>query len=410
MRSLSIIVPCYNSQATMEEAVASVYRQHLPVPFEITMVDDGSTDCTYEIMQRLASTHPEIRLVRHQTNLGGGAARNSGVAHSEGELIFCLDADDMLGPDFLLNMVRFWQKKKCDAVGMSTSIKFKRDNINEIAYVSEFEGPGRRVRFESFLEGPNCSLSVVFMMTRSAFRRVGGYPTEHGFDTQGMAFRFLCNGLRAYTCPETTYYHRVGLQQSYYMREQSAGKLNWNWLNVFDEFLYLFRPRVRHELLSAELYSTPEKGMPPNLLDVVVGRADLYVRNYRQLLRMGPRGVARRSGGSSDGFAQYWLGRYHASRGAYGRAISCYKRALEQGFVYRIVFYRMLSATLRLSGLAATTPDALEQLARYCQPYPISRLPARQRMFHLLMQSTVLRQPARIAKAFSDRLRHRQND
>src|SRR5512146_1648427 len=108
MTKLSIIIPCYNCERTLEAAVDSIYRQESAIPFDVTMVDDGSDDRTYERMKMLAAQHRRIRLVRHAANVGGGAARNTAVAHSDGDLIFCLDADDMLGPDFLKNLTRFW--------------------------------------------------------------------------------------------------------------------------------------------------------------------------------------------------------------------------------------------------------------------------------------------------------------
>lgn len=189
MTSLSLIVPCYNCADTLEDAVSSIYRQDVPMPFDVTMVDDGSTNSTYEVMARLAAQHPNIRLARHRSNLGGGAARNTAVANSTGDLIFSLDADDMLGDGFLANITQFWMSKRSDAVGMSTSVKFRGSNVDDVAYITRYEGPGKRVRFESFLEGPCCSLSVVFLITRRAFERLGGYPTAHGFDNQGMGFR-----------------------------------------------------------------------------------------------------------------------------------------------------------------------------------------------------------------------------
>ncbi len=350
MAHLSVIVPCYNSEKTLQEAVASIYRQEPAMPFDVTVVDDGSTNSTYAVMEQLAALYPRMRLVRHPSNRGGGAARNTGVAHSHGDLIFCLDSDDILGPDFLRNMTRFWLKKKCDGLGMSTSVKFRGKDVADVAHVTEFEGPGRRVRFESFLEGPRCSLNVVFMMTRRAFEAVGGYPTDHGFDTQGMAFRFLCGGLTAYTCPETTYFHRVEFHESYYLRESARGMLNWNWFCVLDEHLYVFSDRVKSQILESDLFRGRGKPEPPSLLGLVAGREHVYAPNYRTFVRLGRDGTAHRLGRSPDKYAQYWLGSYFFSKGSYVRSINHLRNALSAGFQHRIIYYRMLQAALRLSG------------------------------------------------------------
>ncbi len=276
MTKLSIIVPCYNCERTLGAAVDLIYQQEPGIPFDVTMVDDGSGDATYRTMEMLARRRPHMRLARHARNLGGGAARNTAVEESDGDLIFCLDADDMLGPDLLSKLTRLWLMKRCDAVGVSRSVKFRNSNVEDVAYVTEFTGPGERIRFESLLDGTACALTSTFLMTRKAFALVGGYPTSHGFDTQGMAFRFLGNGLEAYTCPDTVYYHRVEFSDSYYLREQKAGRINWNWLQVLDEFIYLFNPATQRQILESWLFSPPGEPAAPDLLG--------YVRDFSKHL------------------------------------------------------------------------------------------------------------------------------
>jgi glycosyltransferase involved in cell wall biosynthesis len=394
MTKLSVIIPCYNCADTLGEAVASLFRQDPVIPFDLTMVDDGSTDSTYAVMEELRRDQPRINLVRHESNLGGGAARNTGVARSAGDLLFFLDSDDILGPDFLRNMTQFWLKKKCDAVGMSTSVKFRGRNLNDVAYVTEFEGPGKPVRFESFFEGPRCSLSVVFMMTRRAFEAVGGYPTEHGFDTQGMAWRFLCGGMTAYTCPDTVYFHRVEFHDSYYLREYARGAVNWNWFCILEEHLYLLNDRTKDRLLTADLFAAPGKPAPPPVVNIMREDRNVYTRGYRTLLRLGRAGAARRLVKSKSGFAQYWLGTYWYSKGSYERAIDHFRNALRAGFRYRIVYYRMLQASLKLSGREVPGPDGLRALLGYSQPYPEDRLPLRHRIVLYLLRNRFTRAPA----------------
>lgn len=409
MPRLSIIIPCYNCERTLEEAVESIYCWEPATPFDVIMVDDGSTDGTYKVMQGLAARHREIGLVRHSSNRGGGAARNTGVANSHGDLVFCLDSDDMLGPDFLRNMVRFWVDKRCDGVGMSTSIKFKGSSIHDVAYKTEYEGPGQRVRFESFLAGPLCSLGVVFLMTREAFLRTGGYPTDHGFDTQGMAFRFLSEGLVAYTCPNAVYYHRVDFHESYYLREQSAGRINWNWFNVLNEHLYVFKKAIQEAILGSDLFEVPGRPKPAPLLDVVYGRDNIYASNYRQLIRLGREGVARRFEASDDKLERYWVGRHHRARAEYKKAISHFTRAIELGFDHQIIHLEMLAASLGLSGHPSSVSEGLKELVLYSQPYPIPLLPLTQRLFRYAMGSKFLHDPATFLKRIWDRLKRRRS-
>ncbi len=108
---LSIIIPCYNSAKTLEEALTSACAQELSIPFEIVMVDDNSEDNTRELMKKLAGEYKNIRYFFHDTNKGGGATRNTAVAKSTGDLIFCLDSDDILTPGMLGKMVNMLLEK-----------------------------------------------------------------------------------------------------------------------------------------------------------------------------------------------------------------------------------------------------------------------------------------------------------
>ncbi len=89
---VSVIVPVYNSERFLAEALDSIARQSAP-PAEIVVVDDGSTDESAAI----AARYPSVRLVR-QANAGVSAARNAGLAAATGERLAFLDADDLFLP------------------------------------------------------------------------------------------------------------------------------------------------------------------------------------------------------------------------------------------------------------------------------------------------------------------------
>ena len=89
---LSIIIPVYNEEATLEEIIRRVRATGLTD--EIVVVDDGSTDNSPAILKRLQnSDHPPLHIVRHQQNRGKGAAMRTGLATVKGELVLVQDAD-----------------------------------------------------------------------------------------------------------------------------------------------------------------------------------------------------------------------------------------------------------------------------------------------------------------------------
>lgn len=98
--SISIVIPLYNKEDSIDLTLSSVLEQNCSVPFEIVVVDDGSTDKSAEKVLEIASKHKNIRYVK-QENAGPSAARNRGKDASRGEWIMFLDADDRLMPDAL---------------------------------------------------------------------------------------------------------------------------------------------------------------------------------------------------------------------------------------------------------------------------------------------------------------------
>lgn len=365
MTRLSIIVPCFDCADTLEEAVASIYAQPCPLEFDVTMVDDGSTDETFGVMQRLAGRHSNIRLLRHPKNLGGGAARNTAARAGAGEIIFCLDADDLLGPGFLTSLTTCWLTHRCDGLGISESRKFIGRDIHRIHYVNRFDGVGRFIPFEALLDGSDCPLYSTFLITREAFEVCGGYPTEHGFDTQGLAFRFLGNGLSARGCPDTVYLHRVEHRQSYFLREAAAGRINRNWFLVYEEFLYLFNDAVKRRLLEHDLRQWPAGS---DIEDIVRKRSDIYAPDYRELIGLRRAGAAARFRDAHDGYLQYSAGLFAASAGDFEAALRHYARALTLGCAFPAVYWRILEASGRLGRLEGDALELLATLRAWAQP------------------------------------------
>lgn len=277
---IAVIIPCYNCSETLKEAVESCYVQGLN-NFEIVMVDDGSTDNTKVVMQELASKHSEIKLFYHDKNKGGGAARNTAVEHSKADIIFCLDSDDILPPDTLSKMLSFMREKKCDGVGIHHSIKFNGKNKENVDHIDTFGYAGEKIPFESLIQKDNlyCPLYSTFMHTRRAFDIAGGYPTEHGFDTQGFAWRFLASGLIAYTCPGSSYLHRIRFKKSYYIREYNSGKVNYNWQDVLSENLSLFSDETQNFILNFDC-----QDFSRNLFEELSKKENLFKEGYNNLI------------------------------------------------------------------------------------------------------------------------------
>src|SRR5438445_11038569 len=93
---VSIIIPVYNAEAFVADAIQSALDQTWPAK-EIIAVDDGSTDRSAEVLKSFA---PRIKVIE-QENRGASAARNRALSEGRGDFIQFFDADDLLAPDMI---------------------------------------------------------------------------------------------------------------------------------------------------------------------------------------------------------------------------------------------------------------------------------------------------------------------
>jgi glycosyltransferase involved in cell wall biosynthesis len=107
---VSVLIPCFNGRRFIAQTLRSVMAQTYR-PLEVIVVDDGSTDGSADEVKQFA----DVKLIRQQ-NAGAASARNVALAHSRGEFIQYLDADDLLSPDKIaLQMARLADIPDCIA-------------------------------------------------------------------------------------------------------------------------------------------------------------------------------------------------------------------------------------------------------------------------------------------------------
>jgi dolichyl-phosphate beta-glucosyltransferase len=92
---ISIVIPAYNEEKRIGKTLKKVYEyfKEKKIEFEIIVVDDGSNDKTVEIVEKFSFDKKEIRILKHEKNMGKGAAVKTGILNAKGELILFTDAD-----------------------------------------------------------------------------------------------------------------------------------------------------------------------------------------------------------------------------------------------------------------------------------------------------------------------------
>jgi polyisoprenyl-phosphate glycosyltransferase len=112
---VSVVAPVYNEEATINEFYARVCAALEGLPFELVLVDDGSTDGSPHALEQLADTDPRVRVVSLSRNFGHQTALTAGLDHASGNAVVMIDADLQDPPELIQTMLDHW-RAGCDVV------------------------------------------------------------------------------------------------------------------------------------------------------------------------------------------------------------------------------------------------------------------------------------------------------
>ena len=134
---ISVVVPLYNEEESLPELVAWIDRvaKAHSLTYEVIMVDDGSTDGSWDVVERLAKEYSTVRGISFVRNYGKSAALYCGFEMAEGEVVITMDADLQDSPDEIpelrrmiledgLDLVSGWKRKRYDPIGKRWPSKF----------------------------------------------------------------------------------------------------------------------------------------------------------------------------------------------------------------------------------------------------------------------------------------------
>lgn len=197
MPKVSVIIPCYNQGAYLQEAVDSVLAQTFQ-DFEILVVDDGSTDEeTVKLLQKY--TKPKTRVI-HTENQGLSAARNNGIREAKGAYILPLDADDKIAPGYLEDAVRILDRHP--EIGIVYC---------EAAYFGIRNG---RWSLPDYSPDQMLLQNVIFcsaLFRRSHWEKVGGFNVNmvYGWEDWDFWLALIHVGVKVYRIPKVHFFYRI---------------------------------------------------------------------------------------------------------------------------------------------------------------------------------------------------------
>jgi glycosyltransferase involved in cell wall biosynthesis len=202
MPAVSVLMPCYNANATLSAALESLARQTL-TDFELIAVNDGSEDGTWELLKHWAARDVRIRLVS-QAHQGIVVALSKGLEYCQAEFIARMDADDLSHSERFARQVAFLDQHPDIALVGSRVRGYPPEEVREgFAVYLEWQNAlldDEDIRREIFVESPLAHPSV--MMRRDDLQEVGGYQ-EHGWpEDYDLWLRLYLAGKRFAKLPE----------------------------------------------------------------------------------------------------------------------------------------------------------------------------------------------------------------
>lgn len=171
MPKVSVVMPVYNSETYLAEAIDSILTQTF-TDFEFVIVDDGSTDSSSQIIASYASKDPRIHVHVMPQNSGIVAALNEGVRVSSAPLIARMDADDISLPSRFERQVAFFDQNTVGLVG-SNYIKSTENSRKTTHHPTAPAEVARKLLYTCCIGHPTV------MFSRDAFVQAGGYDPSY---------------------------------------------------------------------------------------------------------------------------------------------------------------------------------------------------------------------------------------
>jgi glycosyltransferase involved in cell wall biosynthesis len=228
---VSVVVPCYNGGRFIAPLMRSLASQTFR-DFEVVFVDDGSTDA--ETISKLASLAGDARVIR-QDNGGPSAARNTGIRAAAGDIVFLLDCDDTVEPNFLAETVPLLQKAPPDVGMVFTHLRLVGAEAGIV--------PRYFNRFDLLFTN---TLSSGLVVRKSCCVAVDGFDEtmREGYEDWDFSLRLAEAGYRGIEVPKPLYIYHIGAESeqnrsSGIDKHRLYGKL---WRDIRARHPALYRP------------------------------------------------------------------------------------------------------------------------------------------------------------------------
>jgi cellulose synthase/poly-beta-1,6-N-acetylglucosamine synthase-like glycosyltransferase len=208
--TVSVIVPCYNEEATVIGTIDSLKKLNYPAKkLSIIAIDDGSTDDTWSYLKRYEND-PQVSIY-HKENGGKHTAVNLGIEKSASDIVGCLDADSFVHPEALNRMLPMFADPLVMAVTPAVIVRSPGNVLERFQHAEYNIGVFLRKMYSTF-NGIHVTPGPFSMFRRSVFTEVGLFRSAYNTEDLEMALRLHRHDMKienaehayVYTTPPST--------------------------------------------------------------------------------------------------------------------------------------------------------------------------------------------------------------
>ncbi|MFH1787428.1 MAG: glycosyltransferase [archaeon] len=174
--SISVLVPAWNERETIGDTIREIFKSDYPLK-EVIVLNDGSTDNTAEIVEKLLKIYPRLKLINKQ-NSGKADSLNQGIKLSKGELVAVVDADSYPEKDAFSKLVGFFDD---DQVGVATPFIIPRNNksfMERLQFV-EYHVIAFTRKLLGYVEAIYVTPGPMAIYRKSALEKIGGFDVNN---------------------------------------------------------------------------------------------------------------------------------------------------------------------------------------------------------------------------------------
>lgn len=271
--TVTIAVPCYNEEKTIDKTVKSLLSLDYPKEkIKIFLIDDGSKDNTWNIIK---SFEDGKNIFAFQKENGGKhTALNLALEKSDSEFFGCLDSDSLVHPQALKRILKYFERDKRTMAVAPSIIVYNPKNILQYAQNIEYDMSIYTKKMLGFMGGIHVTPGPFSIFRKKVFDELGNYRKAHNTEDQEIALRMQEHGYKIDHCPDAYVYTNTPDSVTKLYRQRLR------WIYGFIKNLIDYR-----RLLFKKEYGTVALFTLPSGLISVIGVVFLFVNIVANIFR-----------------------------------------------------------------------------------------------------------------------------